>query len=94
MKGKPMPMLLILLEDEVGCWFENPDTGGPEIKKITNQQHETIKQPPIKDKCFQQILQIIMNSRIHVQYFQGLSHEMDLALENMHGQFQALTGEF
>ncbi len=31
-----MPMLLILLED-VGCWFEKPDTGGPEIEMITNQ---------------------------------------------------------
>jgi hypothetical protein len=37
MKGKPMPMLLILLEDDVGCWFEKPDTGGPEIGKITNK---------------------------------------------------------
>jgi hypothetical protein len=52
MKGKSMPMLLILLEDDVGCWFEKPDTGGPKIKIITNQQHETIKQPPRKDKCF------------------------------------------
>jgi hypothetical protein len=45
-------MLLILLEDDVGCWFEKPDTGGPKIGKITNQQHETIKKPPRKDKCF------------------------------------------
>jgi hypothetical protein len=37
MKGKSMPMLLILLEDDVGCWFEKPDTGGPEIGKITNK---------------------------------------------------------
>jgi hypothetical protein len=59
MKGKSMPMLLILLEDDVGCWFEKPDTGGPEIEKLTNQQHETIKQPPRKDYVFSRYYKLL-----------------------------------
>jgi hypothetical protein len=47
-----MPMLLLLLEDDVGCWFEKPDTGGPPEIENDHKSNEIIKQPPIKDKCF------------------------------------------